>query len=88
MNEQTALKITDPHNVAVTFVNEIGNMGFLNGILNVTFTVARFTPEGTQIVPDMVIASRLRMDLQCAQQLHQMMGQIIEQNTKPKSGLN
>jgi hypothetical protein len=89
MTDQAPLKITDPDNVPITFVNEVGNAGFLNGILNVTFTAARFTPEGTQILPDMVIASRLRMDLQCAQQLHTMIGQIIENNTKkPAAGLN
>ncbi len=79
------LKITDPDDVPITFVNEIGNMGFLNGVLNVTFTAARFTPDGTQIAPDIIVASRLRMDLKCAQQLHEMVGQIIEANTKPSS---
>jgi altronate dehydratase len=89
MPDQPTLKITDPDNVAITFVNEVGNVGFLNGILNVTFTAARFTPDGTQIAPDIVVASRLRMDLQCAQQLHTMIGSIIEANTtQPKSGLN
>ena len=93
MPDQPTLKITDPDNVAITFVNEVGNVGFLNGILNVTFTAARFTPnntpDGIQIAPDIVVASRLRMDLQCAQQLHTMIGSIIEANTtQPKSGLN
>jgi hypothetical protein len=83
------LKITDPDNIPITFVNEIGNVGFLNGIMNITFTVARFTPDGSQIAPDMVIASRLRMDLHCAQQLHDLVGRIIESNTKPdKTGMN
>jgi hypothetical protein len=37
----------------------------------------------------MVIASRLRMDLHCAQQLHDLVGRIIESNTKPdKTGMN
>jgi hypothetical protein len=83
------LKITDPDNIPITFVNEIGNVGFLNGIMNITFTAARFTPDGSQIAPDMVIASRLRMDLHCAQQLCDLVGQIIANNTKPATaGLN
>ena len=82
MTDQPSLKITDPDNIGITFVNEVGNVGFLNGIINVTFTAARFTPDGTQIAPDIVVASRLRMDLKCAQQLHDLVGQIIEANTK------
>lgn len=81
MADPVPLKITDPDNVGITFVNEVGNMGFVNGIINVTFTAARFTPTGGQIEPDIVVASRLRMDLHCAQQLHEMVGQIIEANT-------
>lgn len=89
MTEQAPMKITDPDNAPITFCNEVGNVGFLNGVLNITFTAARFTPDGTQIVPDMVVASRLRMDLQCAMQLQNLLGQIIEANTtKPKAGLN
>lgn len=89
MTNQPALKITDPDNVPITFVNEIGNAGFLNGVLNITLTAARFTPDGTQIAPDIVVASRLRMDLKCAQQLCDLVGSIIEQNTAPnKAGLN
>lgn len=76
------LPCSDPHNIQVTFYNEVGNVGFLNGIINVTLITAQFTPQGDQIVPDMVVASRLRFDLVCAQQLHQMLGQIIEANTK------
>lgn len=83
------LKITDPDNIGIVFVNEVGNVGFLNGVLNVTLTAARFTPDGTQIAPDMVVASRLRMDLRCAQQLHELVGRIIDENTKkPTAGLN
>lgn len=89
MTEQTPLKITDPDNVPIAFVNEVGNVGFLNGIINVTLTAARFTPDGAQIAPDIVVASRLRMDLKCAQQLHDLIGSIIEANTTaPKAGLN
>lgn len=88
MADQAPLKITDPDNIAITFVNEVGNIGFVNGVVNVTLTAARFTPTGDQIVPDIVVASRLRMDLHCAQQLHEMVGQIIEANTTTKPTVN
>lgn len=88
MTETNApLPITDPHNVPVAFCNQLAGSGFYNGNINLTFTVARFSPtaigEGAPpIEPDLVIAARLRMDLACAEQLYQALGSIL-QTLKP-----
>lgn len=79
------LPIAEPTHIPVVFANEVANIGILNGVINITLTAAQFTPQSDEVVPDLVIVSRLRFDLVCAQQLHQMLGQIIEANTKPAS---
>lgn len=74
---------TDPNNVPVTFVNSVDGIGFLNGVVNVTMSTYRYTPlEDDMVKADSVIAARLRFDLFCAQQLHKLLGDIIETNTK------
>lgn len=83
------LKITDPNNEPVRFVNAVGGSGFLNGILNLTLVTARWTPDGSENVPmDMVISSRLRFDLKCAQEIRDALDAIIEANSKPASKPN
>lgn len=84
MTDSAPLKIKDPDNVPVVFINDVVGIGFLNGVLNITMATARFTPEeiGGTIPVDFAIASRLRMDLHCAQQLRDMLSDIIEKNTK------
>lgn len=74
------LKITDPNNVAVTFCNQVIGQGHLNGVVNVTLGVARFTPNQSAIDVDMVVAARLRMDLACAVQLRDGLDAIIKKN--------
>jgi hypothetical protein len=78
-----ALTVTDPHNVTPTFVNDVVGSGFLNGVCNITFATALFTPspEGT-IIPDLIISSRLRMDLFCAIALRDALNHLIEANAK------
>ena len=79
----------DPNNVPVTFVNELIVSGFLNGNVNMTLATAHFTPmSDKKVVPDLVVASRLRFDLMCAQQIHAALGRIIEQSTKPAGKAN
>ncbi len=74
------LRITDPHNVPVTFVNQVVAAGHLNGIVNMTLGVARFSPtEAGAIDTDMIVASRLRMDMACAMQLRDQLDRIIGQ---------
>lgn len=82
MAQDEKTKLNDPNNVRVTFVNDVAGIGFLNGVLNVTLVTARFTPIGSAVEADNIVSARLRMDLFCAQSLHTLLGQIIEQNTK------
>ena len=71
--------IGDPNNAQVVFVNQVLGQGHLNGVINLTFGVARFTPgEGDKVEPDMVIASRLRMDLVCAMQLRDSIDELLK----------
>jgi len=84
MTKQEFLPISDPQNVPVTFVNQVVARGVLNGIVNVTLAVAQFTPtpEG-KVDPDLVIASRLRMDLFCAVQLRDALDALIKGSVAP-----
>lgn len=84
MTDGAPLKIKDTNNVPVIFINDVVGIGFLNGVLNITMATARFTPEevGGAVPVDLIIASRLRLDLRCAQQLRDMLSDIIEKNTK------
>jgi hypothetical protein len=85
MSEETstALPITDPYKTPTVFVNQVAGAGHLNGVVNITFTTAQFTPNSDgQVLPDLVITARLRMDLFCAQQLYAELGRIIAQNIK------
>lgn len=76
------LPVTDPHRVPITFVNQVVGSGHLNGVVNITLAAAMFTPTKTHIEPDLVITSRLRMDMFCAEQLYAVLGSIIEKNSK------
>lgn len=78
------LRITDPNNVEIDYVNAVGGSGFLNGVVNLTLVTARWTPTGSEDVPmDLVIGSRLRFDLKCAQEIRDTLNAILEANTKP-----
>lgn len=76
------LPVTDPHCVPIVFVNQVVGAGHLNGVVNVTFAAANFTPTKNGIDPDLVITSRLRMDMFCAEQLYAQLGSLIEKNSK------
>lgn len=76
------LPVTDPHRVPIVFVNQVVGAGHLNGVINITFAAALFTPTKNGIEPDLVITSRLRMDMFCAEQLYAQLGQIIAKNSK------
>ncbi len=70
--------ITDPNNCPVDFVNFVAASGILNGVVNLTFAQARHMPKVTgDLDPDFIVASRLRMDLQCAMQLREQLDRII-----------
>lgn len=82
------LVITDPHNVQVTFVNQVLGQGHVNGVVNVTLGQARFTPTALLYEPsegaidtvetDMIVAARLRMDIGCAKQLRDSLDALLK----------
>ena len=79
--------ITDPHHTQVTFVNQVVGQGHLNGVVNLTFAVANFTPNADGKVDiDLVVASRLRMDMFCATQLRDALTTVIDQALAKNNG--
>lgn len=82
MSEESnqSVKVSDPHNVPVTFVNQVLGQGVMNGVVNITFGTCRFTPDGAEAVDiDMIVSSRLRMDAMCAQRLYESLGALLKQ---------
>ena len=75
-----SLTITDPYEIPITFVNEVVGRGHLNGVINLTFATARFTPTAGEIAPDLVITARLRMDMACLRQTYMVLGELISMN--------
>lgn len=93
-----ARRAADPNNEPVKFINGLDTHGFLNGVVNLTLTTARFSagltvedllsdvsPE-VKVSEDAVVAARLRMDLYTAQELHAALGAIISKNTTKPDG--
>lgn len=77
-------RVLDPNNVPVTFVNAVEVQGFLNGVVNLTLTTARFTAlRNATVAQDEIVSARLRFDLLVAQQLRDALDEIIQKNTKP-----
>lgn len=76
----TPIPITDPYNVQIQFASVLLSFGHWNGILNLTLGTPRFTPTTTvdNPSPDLVVTSRLRLDLDCAQALYAALGRFIE----------
>lgn len=72
----------------VVFVTGLATWGFLNGVINVAFTTAQFLPEvqgeEVKVISADIISANLRLDLNVAQQLRDVLDGIIEQHTKPK----
>ena len=82
-----SLPITDPFKVPTVFVNQVVGAGHLNGVVNLTLATAQFTPNDVgDVAPDFVITSRLRMDLFCAQQVYDILGQQIAAAMPPADG--
>lgn len=80
-------QLTDPYQVPVTYCNQVVGVGALNGVCNITLATARFTPQDSKVIPDLVVSSRLRMDLWCVQQLHDQLAHILAQNVKTTGGM-
>jgi hypothetical protein len=68
--------------VPIVFFNSVAVSGFCNGILNIGFSTAQFLPtkDGKVDLAETITAN-LRMDLLCAQQLHDSLAKILEQQT-------
>jgi len=79
------MKSTDA--VGITFANAVVGRGILNEVVNVNLAALNFTPtdDGKAIDPDPVIVARLRMDVPCAKQLHEALGQLLEIIDQAKS---
>ena len=72
--------------VPITFVNSVAVTGFLNGIINVGLSTAQFLPTSDgEVVAAEIVTANLRMDLLCAQQLHDSLARILAQQVKPAS---
>ena len=82
MPDKLSEPLTDPNNEPIKFVNEVAGIGILNGVVNITFSTARFLPQDDVVILDQIVASRLRFDLYCAQRLHDALGKILDENTK------
>lgn len=67
-------------NIGVTYVNTVLGRGVLNNVVNLTFGVFNFTPADSgegKVDLDLVVASRLRMDLVCARNLYEALGGLL-----------
>lgn len=70
--------------IPVQFVNSVLVSGFLNGVVNLGFSTAQFVADGDgKVKPAEILTANLRMDLYCAQQLHDSLASILAQQTKP-----
>ncbi len=70
------------------FVNTLQINGFLNGVVNLGFSVAKWRPgvddkNNVVVVADEKIVADIRMDLATAQAVRAALDRIIEDNTKP-----
>jgi hypothetical protein len=74
------LHITDPDNVSITFAHLLVAAGSCGGVVNLTFAAARFSPtDAGTIDNDVIVASRLRLDMTCALHLRAELDRIISQ---------
>jgi hypothetical protein len=75
-----------------TFVNTLKVHGFLNGVVNLAFSTAKWFPvtQGgeTRVAVDEPITADLRMDLSTAIALRDALEVIIDANTKPPGPAN
>jgi hypothetical protein len=69
--------------VPVVFVNSVAVSGFSNGVCNFAFTTAGFLPADGKVVVSETVTANIRMDLYCAQQLHDSLASILAQQTAP-----
>jgi len=83
VDKSKGIRVTDPYEVPVTFVNDVATCGIINGVMNMTFVVARFLPGAVDVNPDVVIASRLRFDLKTAVSIRNMIDTQLAMHAAP-----
>lgn len=70
---------TTMDNVGVTFVNIVTNQGMYDGVFNINFATALFSPIGQdKIDTELVIACRLRMGKECLLQLKASVDALVD----------
>lgn len=81
--------VPDPHNVPVTFANIFGGGGLVNGVINITLLVSRFTPtfEG-KTDNDVIVASRLRIDIHTAKAMRDFIQSQLDLLAAPQDKAN
>lgn len=71
------------------YVNAVEVHGSLNGVVNLLFSTAKFSPgESNDVKVTKYLAVDLRFDLFCAQQVHDALGKILAEQTKPATKPN
>lgn len=63
------LTIGDPDNIPVRVVNGVPHFGVIGSLIALTLTTARVSFVDGKLEPDLVIAARLRFDLEIAKLL-------------------
>ena len=64
--------------VGITFVNVLIGRGVMNGVVNLQFSTLLFSAnEQGKIEADPAVSCRLRMDILCAKNLHQSLGELL-----------
>jgi hypothetical protein len=78
---QRAEPVTDPDNVPVVVVDDIGPFGWNAGLGRLTLITFRLKPGagGDPVMLDPIVCARLRFGAEIAVQLHGALGKIIEQ---------
>lgn len=70
---------TTMDSVGATFVNVVTNQGMYDGVFNINFATALFTPVGDdKIDTELVISCRLRMGKECLLQLKASVDALID----------
>ncbi|MBM3091617.1 hypothetical protein GFB56_12410 [Ensifer sp. T173] len=89
MSVEEADLISDPHTVPVTFSNIMLGGGLVNGVINFTLGVFRFTPTTDgKIHNDPIICSRIRLDRDTAITLRDFLNHQIALLDTPQDKAN
>lgn len=70
--------VTDPDNVPVRVINGVKQCGIVGSVIAMTLTTVRFGFDDGQLQPDVVVAARLRFDLEIARSLRDLLDSQIK----------